>query len=226
MERFHFFLLKSKDLGCSFSDPSTRNLDCLQARHVLCLQPRHLLCQQSWLASWLLAGRSAGSWLPSSWLAGVLAAGWPAGWPRLDSGGRPGKSVCLSGEGANLLGGPTRLLDSNCRTVQDLGRMVHVKHRGCLPAWICTSDRYWLRGIVPWNPHREHAAACWAQGARRICGLGAAGELPGSGAPPQPAPVTASAATQQQRAAAPRSAPQQQRIAAQGTIPKLPLDMS
>ena len=40
--------------------------------------------------------------------------------------------------------------------------MVHVKHRGCLPAWICTSDQSWLRGIVPWNPHRELAAACWA----------------------------------------------------------------
>ena len=26
--------------------PSTRNLDCLQARHVLCLQARHLLCLQ------------------------------------------------------------------------------------------------------------------------------------------------------------------------------------
>ena len=41
-----FFLPKSQDLGCSFSNPYTRNLDCLQARHVLCLQARHLLCLQ------------------------------------------------------------------------------------------------------------------------------------------------------------------------------------
>ena len=40
--------------------------------------------------------------------------------------------------------------------------MVHVNHRGCLPAWTCTSDQSWLRGIVHWNPHREPAAACWA----------------------------------------------------------------
>ena len=67
------------------SDPSTSNLDCLQARHVLCLQarhllclqPRHLLCRQSWLASWP-------AWLAGpGWLAGL--AGWdglagPAGW--------------------------------------------------------------------------------------------------------------------------------------------------
>ena len=142
-----FFLPKSQDLGCSFSDPSTRNLDCLQARHLLCLQPRHLLCQQSWLASW------------PAWLAGpgwLALAGW-LGWPGWASwlaglagpgGGRPGKSIPRSGEGDNPLGGPTRLLDSNCRTVQDLGRMVHVKHRGCLPAWTCTSDQSWLRGIV------------------------------------------------------------------------------
>ena len=37
------FLAKKPRCG---SDPSTRNLDCLQARHVLCLQARHLLCLQ------------------------------------------------------------------------------------------------------------------------------------------------------------------------------------
>ena len=41
-----FFSPKSQDLGCSFSGAATRNLDCLQARHVLCLQARHLLCLQ------------------------------------------------------------------------------------------------------------------------------------------------------------------------------------
>ena len=52
----HMFSIKSfsdpstKEPGCGcglqLSDPSTRNLNCLQARHVLCLQSRHLLCLQ------------------------------------------------------------------------------------------------------------------------------------------------------------------------------------
>ena len=100
------------------------------------------------LAQILLYSKPLAGWLGwpggASWLAGLAGPG----------GGRPGKLVPLSGGGQNLLGGPTRLLDSNCRTVQDLGRMVHVKHRGCLPAWICTSDQSWLRGTVHWHPRQ------------------------------------------------------------------------
>ena len=98
-----------------------------------------------------------------SLLAGWL--GWP-GWPRRRDARKIGTPV----RGwSNLLGGPTRLLDSNCRTVQDLGRMVHVKHRGCLPAWICTSDQSWLRGTVHWHPRQgtSHSRG-GPRGARRI----------------------------------------------------------
>ena len=53
-EKLIFRIFPARIPRCG-SDPSTRNLDCLQARHVLCLQarhplclqPRHLLCQQT-----------------------------------------------------------------------------------------------------------------------------------------------------------------------------------